>query len=158
MSSVGLVVLGMICGAIAIALAYGAFVLGKKLTLFSRRLVDGLFAIGSMATTNQKLADTAAQVAIELQLLRSAMTTGVVNEYTDTPPGENDDSSYPIGRTAPKKPVYPKPNFDLYRMAEAPDATIEDTEIVEQDDEQLVIQEQLEETRGNGFEAEGETP
>lgn len=138
--------LSMLWGALAAAGAYGVYLAGKKAAEASRELVVGIQGIGEIVKGNKALEESSRMVATELQLLRSVVSA--TQQAEEVPYGGNQEQVEPLKTRRP----FPKPNFDIY--TQAPDATEEDTDIVDTSDEKLAEYEKIEELRQQGIEAD----
>ena len=133
----------MLAGAAALAVAYGAIIVGRKAGRAARDLTSALAGIPRLIKAIADNSEALNKFSGELEFLRTAMVGGSPNFGPENPEAP----------ATTRKPLAPFPGAPPF----IPDATEDETLIIEQDDEALVQQEQLENVRGQGFEAEPET-
>lgn len=110
-------------------------------------VLGAMRGIGDTGETNKALLKMGEQVVVELSLLRTLFSAqGAATDYQQ---GIVQDSRLPEQQLTV---AYPRIPTDMFHPV--PDAKEEDTEVMETTDAGAAEQEQLEETRGRGFEAE----
>lgn len=137
----------MLSGAAALAVAYGVIIGGRKAI---RAASDLTAALGSIPKLIKSIADNSEALnkfSGELEFLRTAMLGGSPNFGPENLPPQ----------PGPQTPRQPLPQFPgAPPFIPVPDAEESDTLVIDTTDAELVEQEQLEEIRGKGFEAEPE--
>jgi hypothetical protein len=142
----------MLSGATALAVAYGVYWTAREFLSAGKSLTRAMSGIADLIESNKKMqaglhdtADQLRKLASELEFLRTAMIGGSPNFGPENPEAP----------AAPRKPMVPFPGAPPM-FVPVPDAEESDTQVIDTTDEEHVQQEQLEEIRGQGFEAEPE--
>lgn len=138
-------ILYMLAGAAALAVAYGCIMAGRKAGRAAKELTAALAGIPRLIKAIADNSEALNKFSGELEFLRTAMLGGSPNFGPDNPEAP----------AAPRKPMVPFPGAPPM-FVPVPDAEESDTQVIETTDEEHVQQEQLEEIRGQGFEAEPE--
>lgn len=139
-------ILSALGGALLLVFAYGAYRGMKWVATSSKRVSGALNAIVGLTEQNKKLAEIGMMVTTELQMLRSAISQ-------QDPTAET--ASYQAQQ--PRTPVghIPFPNMppSMYAVP-VPDAKEEDLVVSDTDDKEMADQENLENLRLQGYDAE----
>ena len=137
-------ILYMLAGATALAVAYGVFIGGRKVIQTAASLTAALGGIPKLIKSIADNSEALNKFSGELEFLRTAMLGGSPNFAPDNPP-------------SPGAPPRPLPQFPgAPPFIPVPDAAESDTDVIDTTDAELVEQENLEQIRGMGFEAEPE--
>jgi hypothetical protein len=135
----------MLSGAAALAVAYGVYVGGRKVVETARALTAALGGIPKLIKSIADNSEALNKFSGELEFLRTAMLGGSPNFGPENP------------EAPPASPRRPLPQFPgAPPFVPVPDAEESDTQVIDTTDEELVEQENLEQVRGMGFEAEPE--
>lgn len=140
-------ILSGLAGAVALAAIYGIVVGWRKVSKAAADLTAAFRGIPQLVKSNQEVAQALHRFAGELEFLRTVVSGG-------TPPAEPGQEQTPGAQPKPRGGPATFPTWQPFvAVTEAPDATVEDTEVIEQNDAALAEQEAIEEIRGRGFAA-----
>jgi hypothetical protein len=149
MSEVATLTVGMLAGAVTLALAFGIFLLAQKAWSAAKDLTAALRGIPQLVKSNQEVAKALHRFSGELEFLRTVMTGGTPPEGAQAQTGAPADPQRPPAGAAAQFPQWQP----FVAVVDAPDAEESDTEIIDTPDEELAEIEGIEEIRGRGYAA-----